>query len=118
MGERDNAILKRVKPNICPLSTYDMPRRMQIKLIHPQIGHCFFSHGFLILRENTPWCGLCNSRITLDHVLIEFPLYSAARVKFNIGNTPILNFLGNPENFKNLFVFLNQIGLLNLIQFI
>ena len=33
----------------------------------------------------------------------------------NIGNTTILNLLGNPENFENWIEFLNQIGLLNLI---
>ena len=114
--ERENSLLKRVKPKICPLAIYDnMPRRMQTIITRLRIGHCYFSHGYLIRKEDPPWCATCNSRVTVDHILIDCPLYSLARRKFQIEHKTILNLLGSQENFENLFGFLVQIGLRNLI---
>ena len=59
---------------------------MQNIITRLRIGHCFFPHGHLILREDPPWCGTCYTRVTVDHILIDYPRYGAKRINSKIEN--------------------------------
>ena len=58
-----------------------------MQTIITRLGHCFFSHGHLILREEPPWCGTCYTRVTVDHILIDCPRYGAERIDSKIENS-------------------------------
>ena len=62
---------------------------MQAIITRLRIGHCFFSLGHLILREDLPWCGTCFTRVAVDHILIEFPRFRAESINSKIENMSI-----------------------------
>ena len=35
------------------------------------IGHSYFTHSFLLKKEEPPVCVACNTTITVKHILIE-----------------------------------------------
>ena len=77
-----------------------MPRRIQRIITRLRIGHCFFFHGFRA-KKDPPGCATWSSRVTVDHILIDSPVYCLARTKFEIENNTILNLLASQENVEN-----------------
>lgn len=69
-------------------------RRDQVTLTRLRIGHCNFSHSFLMQREQQPRCQSCNVVLTVSHVLVECPSYAQERRRFNIENLEIQQLLG------------------------
>ena len=89
----ENNFLKRIKPNITPLLKHKYNNRREQTII----GHCFFSHGFLINREAPPWCITCDRRIDVSHILVDYPLYNTNRLKYKLENKIIRDILSDMD---------------------
>ena len=57
-------------------------RRQESVLTRLHIGHCYFSHSFLLRRENPPFCQVCQVPYTVKHVLLDCRVLAGSRGKF------------------------------------
>ncbi|XP_044748671.1 uncharacterized protein LOC123309560 [Coccinella septempunctata] len=102
--------LKNVKPTPLRKSFYPSGRRNQIKVSRLRSGHTKLTHGFLLSREEPPQCDLCETRVTVKHVISECTKFQAkrhecgvsARIEVALGNNnkeleKTLNFLKEIE---------------------
>lgn len=110
-----NNHLKIVYPKICPLERSDLCRKKQVIISRLRIGHTYFSHGFLLRRENPPWCISCHRKIDVSHILIDCPLYEEHRKKCNLRNKSLTDILSNQEEYENVFKYLKIIKLIDKI---
>lgn len=62
-------------------------RRSQIILRRLRIGHTRLTHGHLMKSENAPICQVCNTPITVKHLLLTCPQYQKQRTKHNLDST-------------------------------
>ena len=44
------------------------------------IGHTFLTHGHLLKRDSQPQCSVCQTQLTVEHVLLHCPMWNAIRV--------------------------------------
>lgn len=105
-----------LKPSIGEWGTSSQTsRRFEISLARLRIGHTHLTHSFLMTRDSPPLCPICSVLLTVSHILVDCPAYSAARLKYSLGNT-IPSILGN-NNKKISFLeaFLRDTQLLTLI---
>ena len=73
-----NFKLTTVKDSVRPWSSsFRSARREEIILTRLRIGHSFFSHSFLLRREDAPTCGMyvCGTNLSVEHVLLECPRF-------------------------------------------
>ena len=47
-----------------------------------RIGHTFFTHGWILRREDPPWCSECKCQITVVHLLVECQNLAEIRNRF------------------------------------
>ena len=85
-----------------------LSRREEIVITRARIGHSYFSHSFLLKREDMPWCIPCHCPYTVKHVLLECQDLAHIRVRYLRGDlNEILS-----SNLCGLFKFLKEINLL------
>lgn len=78
--------LRLVKPTTRPWRSSCRPlRRDEVALTRLRIGHCPFTHGYLIRREDPPFCDACGVPITVRHILTQCVLFHAERAESNLG---------------------------------
>ena len=53
------------------LLTFCNTRKEDTVLNRLHIGHCYFTHSFLLEKEEPPVCVACNTTTTVKHTLIE-----------------------------------------------
>ena len=84
-----------------------------------RIGHCHFSHKYLMERGEPPECEFCLSPLTVDHVLRECIQYQSSRRRVFGPAQPTLRMILSEEdpNFKieKTREFLTSSGIINLI---
>ena len=80
------------------------------KLIRLKIGHCLFTHKYIIEKTDPPLCN-CGARLTVLHLFNECD-YENLRTKYNIESLMILN---NEEAFPNIKNYLEELNLYNII---
>ena len=84
-----------------------LSRREEIVITRARIGHSYFSHSFLLKREDMPWCIPCHCPYTVKHVLLECQDLAHIHVRYLRGNlTEILS-----SNLCSLFKYLKEINL-------
>ena len=57
-------------------------RRDEVVLHCARIGHTFLTHAHLLKHENRPVCGTCQCTLTVEHVLIDCPVYNITRSEY------------------------------------
>lgn len=95
--------LKSLKYKIAPLDL--------IKWYRLRIGHCNFSHKFLIEKNSPPQCE-CGQNLTVKHIFNECTILSSSRIKFHIQD---INILSHEREFYTVKQFLQEISFYNLI---
>ena len=73
------------------------------------IGHSFFTHSFLLKKEEPSVCGACNTTITVKHILIECADKLEIRQKY-FKETSLYSLLRN-VNPEKIFDCLKEIGM-------
>ena len=64
------------------LLTFCNTRKEDTVLNRLHIGHSYFTHSFLLKREEPRVCVACNTSITVKHILIECADLVEARKKY------------------------------------
>ena len=91
------------------LLTFCNTRKEDTVLNRLHIGHSYFTHSFLLKKEESPVCGACNTTITVKHILIECADLVEDRKKYFEDRSSYLLFRNvNPEN---IFDYLKEIGM-------
>ena len=79
-------------------------RREDVVLSRLRIGHSFFTHSFILSRDDPPWCIPCDCLVTIKHILLECYDLHEIRIKHY-----------NAVNMKSLF---NQISTASILNFL
>lgn len=75
-----NTTLKMIKDEAGPWeSSRRSNRREEVVLCRMRIGHTRFTHGYLLDRDEQPECDRCGCPLTVNHILVECPTYTAHR---------------------------------------
>ena len=64
------------------LLTFCNTRKEDTILNRPHIGYSYFTHSFLLKKEEPPVCVACNTTITVKHILIECAAFLESRKKY------------------------------------
>lgn len=78
--------LKEVKPSIKTILPILPKRPHQIALNRLCIGHTKITHGYLIKREDPPVCEVCNTELTVQHILLECNKFPSRRQLISVGS--------------------------------
>jgi hypothetical protein len=84
-------------------------RRDEVVLHRARIGHTHLTHCYLLKGENAPDCASCHCLQTVQHILIDCPLYQHERVKFYRENS--LDQLFNKVQPTSIVKYLKEIQL-------
>ena len=83
----ENNKLRTIKHHTRPFSNiYFTDRLWERTLCRLRIGHTFITHGYLMEKSERPICEMCNTTITIRHILLECPQYNNNRQAFS-GNS-------------------------------
>ncbi|XP_076314777.1 uncharacterized protein LOC143227153 [Tachypleus tridentatus] len=80
--QRDNKLFQ-IKPYIglWP-SSFRKVWKEEVVLTRLHIGHSFLTHRFLLPRTDAPMCSLCNTQITISHILLSCHRYNSQRRQY------------------------------------
>jgi ribonuclease HI len=90
--------LKIIKPILGETSLKVFHRRDEVVLHRARIGHTYLTHAHLLKREDAPECGTCHCMMTVQHILLECPIYAQFRVKYSFPNSLIDLFTTTPPS--------------------
>ena len=81
----DGNKLGQLKPSLGPCSLCSqLYRRLEVSVPRLRIGHTRITHGHLMVREASPVCDRCQVRLSISHILVEYPTYSVLRNQFSL----------------------------------
>ena len=85
-------------------------------IVRLRIGHCKFSHKYLLDKTTPPKCPSCNSDHNVIHILNECPAYHSSRVNIFGSSLPsdLLRTV-NEKNIKQIYNYILENKLQNLI---
>jgi len=63
--------LHSIEPNVKDTKTYRLPRRDECIIHRLRIGHTYFTHGFLLRKEDPPEGIACQLPLTVEHILLN-----------------------------------------------
>lgn len=78
-----------------------------------RLGHCYFTHSFLLKGDPPPNCSHCGNQLTVYHLLIECPSFNNLRQSLGL-NGDLASVL-DANNLHSLFQFIRASGLGSLI---
>ena len=93
------------------LKMYSDNRKEDIILTRLRIGHSRLTHKHYLAHEDPPECILCNSPLTIKHVLIE--CVDTADIRKQFFNCPDLKTLFNSVAGDTILAFLAEVNLKN-----
>ncbi|XP_078051398.1 uncharacterized protein LOC144477544 [Augochlora pura] len=64
--------------------TANLNRQQQVAINRIRIGHSKLTHSFLISKTSPPLCDICNSQITIKHILLNCSMYTELRAKYKM----------------------------------
>ncbi|XP_058817848.1 uncharacterized protein LOC131681154 [Topomyia yanbarensis] len=90
----------------------DRESRIEQKVLSRlRVGHTRITHAHTISRVNPPLCSTCNSRFTVEHILVNCPVYEDLRRQHDVSSS-IKDILGNdPSREEKLLIFLKNANL-------
>lgn len=93
-------------------------RLEEIKYTRLRLGHTRFTHKHLLLNEQQPMCNICNTVISVDHIISNCQKFENERIRFlgarQIQLKDVLQ-RENSQKIKNIFNFLKSIQLFSEI---
>ena len=90
-------------------------RREEVILTRLRIGHCHFSHGFILRNETPPICDSCQTVLSVEHVLLYCRKFVGSRRRHDLGNS-LQVVLGDDDSaLSKLFCFLRESRIYNFI---
>ncbi|XP_015432528.1 PREDICTED: uncharacterized protein LOC107188700 [Dufourea novaeangliae] len=105
--------LHKIKSNVHEIPKYPpMSRKEQVAITRIRTGHSRYTHDFLIRKDNPPECNLCNTQITIQHIILECPKFSPERNRYSIKSDLKTN-LNEANNIGNVLLFFKDINLLD-----
>lgn len=110
-----NHKLKHIKSNAyeqLPFPTNK--RREQVALTRMRIGHTNLTHIHLLCGNRPPLCTHCNEQQTVEHFIIECPVYTLIRNKYNLPNS-LQECLKNVTNCDKSLKFITETNLIKKI---
>jgi kelch-like protein 2/3 len=79
--------LHAIEPTVTIVKSYRLPRRDEIIIHRLRIGHTFLTHGHLLKRDSPPQCSVCQTQLTVEHILVHCPTWNAIRANhFTVTN--------------------------------
>ena len=113
--------MREITNHIHPWTYYPMPRKRETALCRLRIGHTRLTHGYLMCQDPPPYCSDCIVPLTVRHILIECPSLNELRFQcFHCnrdgnGNFTLGNILGTNFNERNIFRFLEEACILDML---
>ena len=105
----NNKLFKLQPDRANPLPRVCKNRKEESVLTRLHIGHSFYTHGYLLKREEEPVCIGCDEPMTIEHILVKcWDFYEIRRKHYSVENFKIL-FRDVPPD--KIFNFLKEIGL-------
>lgn len=106
--------LRAIKPAITRWKTsYNDHRKIETALTRLRIGHSKVTHQHIFEKLPPPNCELCDTPLTIAHIIIACPRYQPVRQAHDIKNS-LKDVLGDhPTNIKNLINFIKITGIIN-----
>ena len=99
---------------ICPNLTNPLPfsglinRKQESILTRLHIGHSYLTHGWILRKEDPPWCDVCNCQLGISHIF-KCKEFSTAKKNY-FGNLEMKDILRSLSECK-IFDFLKEINL-------
>ena len=107
--EVNNKLFKLQPDRANPLPRVCKNRKEESVLTRLHIGHSFYTHGYLLKREEEPVCIGCDEPMTIEHILVKcWDFYEIRRKHYSVENFKVL-FRDVPPD--KIFNFLKEIGL-------
>jgi hypothetical protein len=89
--------------------SYTLPHRDELIIHRLRIGHTHLTHSHLLKRENAPICIVCQSALTVEHLLIYCTTFAVIRHKY-FGSPPTLQELFKKIPSQNSLDFIKGAG--------
>ena len=112
-----NTKLRAICPSVFPCWSslfITRDRRESIVSTRLRIGHCHLTHKYLLCSgddRHVPVCDICNTDLTVYHVLVDCRKYLNERRTNNLNGRSIQEILSDNFNIRNVFSFLKQINI-------
>ena len=107
--------LRKIKTNITPWSSsLHKNRHWEVVLARLRLGHTRLTHRYLMEHDQPPVCEVCNSNLTVEHILIFCEKYKNQRK--TIFKDFYLN--GNRPNLKSLLEESNIFSIRTIMKFL
>lgn len=108
-----NGNLKAIVDTIYHRLPLPPPRFLQVVLSRLRLGHTKLTHQHLLKHEDPPTCFACDTILTVEHVIIDCPLYQEERELLEVPNK-LEDALGeNLDSTIRTLNYLKHTGLLN-----
>ena len=110
-----NTKLRAIRPSVLPWqSSSQRDRRATIVLTRLRIGHTYYTHKYLLTSgegRQPPYCNVCNTNVTVKHILVECVQYSQHRIANTLNGMSLQQILNDDTDVHKVLKFLKDIGL-------
>lgn len=80
-----------------------------------RIGHTMYTHGYIFTNSPRLLCGMCNTPVMVEHVLINCQKYADERKSNLLNGSIVKTLLNNSTTVTHVLHFLQQIGIYNKV---
>lgn len=110
-----NTTQNKLRKNKNHIKTYNRPlqRLQQRAITRILIGHSKITHSHLLNREEPPVCSLCNTQITIEHILYDCHKYNNHRQQYQIANLQHRGDKTDVQTIHRLLKFIESINIIN-----
>ena len=108
----NNRKYRGIRPDVSVWPSVFQPhRRAEIALCRLRIGHTHLTHKFLLEGGEVPECAPCSSPLTVEHILVQCPIYGAVRTRNGLAGKSLAAILGEKVSVSDLVQFLKDINI-------
>ncbi|XP_074026220.1 uncharacterized protein [Leptinotarsa decemlineata] len=116
LWKETNAKLRCLKPSVNKrISPLKLTRKEQVVLTRLRIGHTKITHLYLLLGEQQPLCITCQTKLTVQHILVECPKYEETRRQHNITGAMNEILCDDRRTLSNMMTFLKATNIIDEI---
>ena len=109
----ENKLLK-IKPTLGEWTpAFRNSRREEVILSRLRIGHTYFSHSFILRKEDPPECIACQEAYSVKHVLIDCTDLGLIRSRFYL--VPDMKTLFDTVNVDRILLFIKEVNIFSKI---
>ena len=101
--QRSTIHLKQIQPTVeLRKITTNLTRREQVTITRLRIGHTNLTHLYLLTRSPSPICEVCDTELTVKHILLYCSKYDALREQYLPEDRDLKMCLNNKEQILNM----------------